>query len=121
MKFPYKELKRFVPGAIASFMLISVVAVLLFVSLDNNNPPTASLKTSSDEVEIGKVVIFDGSESSDPDDDDLEFLWTIDGTMNTSEMNFTFSFTEFGTHTVILKVTDPDGEYDIETVLIDVT
>ena len=121
MKFPYKELKRFVPGAVASLILITMTAILLFVSFDDNDAPEASLKTSSDKVIVGEIVILDGLGSSDPDGDDLEFLWTIDGTWTASESNITFSFTESGTHTVILKVTDPSGDYDVDTVLIDVS
>lgn len=100
--------------------LLGVVIVLLLVSMDDNEAPHASIIAYPEDVSVGETVTFDGTGSSDPDGDEIEFIWTIDGTMTTHEPNFTYSFTESGTHTIVLQVKDENGNYDTETVLLDV-
>lgn len=120
MRITYKSFKRFVPGVLVSLALITTVAVLLYVSFLDNERPDADIEISSSSVLLGESVVFDGSGSSDPDGDPIDYLWTIDSRFTTTDANFTFTFSEPGTHTIILKVSDGTGKYDTATVLVDV-
>ncbi len=64
-------------------------------------------------------VTLDGSESSDADGDTLTYEWregvTVLGTTETLNISL-----PFGPHTITLKVTDPSGAFDEDTVQIDI-
>jgi chitinase len=69
---------------------------------------------------VGETVLFDASNSSDPDGDELEYLWMIQGGILCSSPIFEFIFPNPGNYTVTLEVTDPGGLTDKETYLVDV-
>ncbi len=101
-------------------MIITTTVILLFLSLDANTEPDARITSSSETVERGEPILFDGRNSSDPDGDEITFLWTINGTMFHMEPVFFYSFPTPGNFSVVLRVEDEAGLSDVETVIIDV-
>lgn len=97
------------------------------VPADGNQPPVADAGDSQ-EVEEGEAVGLSGAASTDPDGDDLTYLWTqTDGpaVTLTGATTATASFTApqvTGSATLLfqLKVTDEAGLSSIDTVLITV-
>lgn len=78
-----------------------------------NQPPVASYFYSPPSpVDIGKVIIFDASGSSDPDGTIVDYAWNFgDGTSGTGTST-SHSYSSAGTYTVALTVTDNDGLTD---------
>lgn len=73
-----------------------------------NHPPTAVPGGPYSGV-AGQVISFDGSGSTDQDNDPLTFEWSFgDGTTATGATP-THSYAAAGTYTVTLIVTDPEG------------
>ncbi len=79
--------------------------------LNDNSSPSAVLKSDKTAVSVGTTITFDGSESTDPDDDILKYDWSIEpdsaGFLSDSESS-TIAFTpqESGDFTVTLLVSD---------------
>ena len=71
-----------------------------------NSPPVAVIQTSTDEARVGEVITFDASQSYDPDNDELTYLWDFgDGT--TSELKIVnHSYSAPGKYLVMLVVSD---------------
>ena len=117
-----KELKRFLPGLMASAMVLLTVGILLFISLDDDEEPDAIISYYPEEVHANIPVLFDGRNSTDPDGDDrdLEFSWNIMDEFRCSLPSMVFSFPQPGTYTVILMVTDVSGRSDTESIVIEV-
>ena len=85
-----------------------------------NQPPAAD--AGPDQIlecdsHAGASVQLDGSGSSDPDGDPLDFSWSAPGIVFDDASNVTpTAVFPLGTTTVILTVTDPSGEEDIDDV-----
>jgi len=120
MSFSLWDLKRILPGVLAVVLILGTTAVLLFLSMDDDRPPQAVISMSSQIVVAGDPVFFDGSGSSDPDGDDLEYQWIVNETVFVYEPKFHYAFPIKGNITVVLRVTDPSGKFDTETVFVDV-
>jgi hypothetical protein len=120
MRIKVKDLKRIAPGVIAALMILGTTAVLLFLSVEYDEPPEAVITMSGSLVEVGEPIQFDGSGSTDPDGDELDYEWNVNGTVFIYEPEFNYAFPGPGNFTVVLKVTDPSGKFDTETVFIDV-
>jgi len=78
----------------------------------SNRAPQASLTLSATDVEVGDTVTTDGSTSTDPDGDALEYRVTWgDGEVTdwSGDNTATHVFTVEGTFTVSLDVRDPAG------------
>ncbi len=86
-----------------------------------NSKPTAKITSP----ENGKVfnfeeeIVFDGSKSSDADEDVLSFKWRIKDDEIGSEAKFTKTLPP-GNHTITLFVDDEDGGTDSESIEIGV-
>jgi PKD repeat protein len=79
-----------------------------------NQPPVADAKGpyTGDE---GSAIVFDGSESSDPDGTIVSYEWDFgDGTTGTGS-NPTHAYADNKEYTVTLTVTDDDGDIDTGT------
>ncbi len=88
---------------------------------EENRRPTADIEVDDTEVTVDERVFFDGSNSSDPDDDPLLYTWDFDisdGLQDDgSTMNIWWTFNDTGTFTVSLQVTDDKtGGWDIDFV-----
>lgn len=78
----------------------------------NNSAPTADIvePTTGQVFSINEVITFDGSNSSDPDGDQLTYTWFFgDGTQG-SGMKTTHKYSTAGLFTIILEVSD--GEFN---------
>jgi|GEM_PF-2852281 len=80
-------------------------------SVAGNQPPVAVLACPSPATgKVGQQLAFDGSGSSDPDGNLVRYLFTFpDGTVDGNQPTATIDFSEPGTFTVTLQVTDDDG------------
>lgn len=79
-----------------------------------NQPPVAVATASVTSGPAPLEVTFDGTGSSDPDGDSLEFAWDLDGDGEFDDStgpapSFTYGV---GSHEARLRVTDPDGASD---------
>lgn len=106
------------PTVLAQNNTINNTSVTWTIKLqETNNEPSAQINAPNTAF-TNKPVEFDGSGSSDPEDDtdDLTFDWTLQGVgkLNTSSNNQKAykSFPKTGTYDVALKVTDTGGLSD---------
>lgn len=75
-----------------------------------NQPPTAVAQASSLRGAPPFTIDFDGSESSDPDNDSLTYYWDFGDGSESTEASPSKSFDQTGTYTVTLTVND--GQLD---------
>jgi hypothetical protein len=105
------------PSTLATAWYINILSA---VEIPTNQPPIADAgpdQTLEQTSYAGAEVTLDGSGSSDPDGDPLDYLWTWDGDWAT-DVSPAITF-PLGTTTVTLEVSD--GEYtDSDTVDITV-
>lgn len=81
--------------------------------------PLISIDTET-EVLINEVIIFDASDTIDPDGDDMTFAWNFgDGHEEGGDV-VEHKFLELGIFTVTLTVTDTTGNKSTQTVVITV-
>jgi hypothetical protein len=120
MKVAPADFKRFLPGMVAALLIIGTTAVLLVLSLEPEEEPDAHILHDEGIVEVGRSILFDGRNSTDPEGDGLDFHWTVNGTVHIYEPFFLYSFPTPGNFSVVLKVTDASGDFDTDTVIIDV-
>jgi parallel beta-helix repeat protein len=85
-----------------------------------NRPPTANAGENQT-VHLWETVYFDGSNSSDPEGDELTYEWDFgDGSLLGLEVNVTHDYNAIGIYFVTLKVTDSGGLSDTDTCVITV-
>ncbi len=81
-----------------------------------NNPPVAD---AGDNIIafIGQEINFDGTNSADPDDDELAYSWNMGDGKLIEESSFTYKYSYPGTYLVTLMVYD--GQYYVsETITV---
>ncbi len=76
-----------------------------------NQPPIAEAGDDQN-VNLGQIVLFDGSLSTDPDGDLLSYIWNFGDNNNGSGATITHSYLATSTFVVILTVND--GEFEDE-------
>ncbi len=84
------------------------VVITITTSQDNNSAPNAEIvtPTTGQVFNINEVIIFNGSNSSDPDGDSLTYFWYFgDGTTGTG-VTTTHSYSVAGLYTITLEVND---------------
>lgn len=85
-----------------------------------NRAPFAKI-TTKDTVGLAPFKVnFNSQKSTDYDEDNLSYQWTLDGKSISSDPNPTYTFSNNGIFKAILKVTDPSGKSDEDTVDIKV-
>lgn len=90
------------------------------VSVSEGDSPNASFVYSPANPAENETIYFNASESEDPDGDIVSFDWDFgDGTTGTGE-TVTHQYGSSGGFTVLLKVTDDDGNIDTATQTISV-
>ena len=87
-----------------------------------NRSPVAEASADKDSGPVGLTVAFSSDGSEDPDGDALTYAWDFDGdgTDDSTAANPTHTYTEAGTYTARLLVTDPTGKTGTSTVVITV-
>jgi glucose/arabinose dehydrogenase len=89
-----------------------------------NNPPSAVMTAAPATGSAPLTVNFDGSRSNDPDTgDSLTFAWDLDGNGaydNGTGQQASYTYTQTGTYTARLKVTDTKGALSIASTTINV-
>ena len=87
-----------------------------------NRPPTAVAQASPTSGQTPLTVNFDGRGSSDPDaGDTLSYAWDLDGDGihdDSTSAQPSWTYTAPGAVTARLRVTDPEGEFDTDSVVI---
>jgi uncharacterized repeat protein (TIGR03803 family) len=94
-----------------------------------NLPPTAFAGADQTLVVVNEIVTLDGSFSSDPDDDDLTYAWTLGDIPRGSAAELTDPETVHptlkpdtaGDYTVVLTVTDSLGAHSHEPATVTIT
>jgi glucose/arabinose dehydrogenase len=86
-----------------------------------NQPPNAVAAANPTSGAAPLTVSFDGTASSDADGDALTYAWDLDGDGafdDASAPSAGFTYTQPGTYTATLRVTDPSGASDTASVTI---
>jgi glucose/arabinose dehydrogenase/PKD repeat protein len=90
---------------------------------DGNQAPVADAEADPENGAGPLLVQFDASNSSDPDGDPLEYAWDLDddGEFNDStEASPSYEYVDSGVHVATVRVSDPDGASDTDSVSIQV-
>ncbi|MGH2635976.1 MAG: PQQ-dependent sugar dehydrogenase, partial [Actinomycetota bacterium] len=88
-----------------------------------NQPPSAVAQATPTSGDAPLPVSFDGRSSSDPEGDALTYAWDLDGDGqydDSSSATPSRTYTQGGVVTVGLRVTDPSGAPDTDSVVITV-
>jgi glucose/arabinose dehydrogenase/PKD repeat protein len=86
-----------------------------------NHPPVAVAAANPTTGAAPLTVAFDGTGSSDPDDDSLIYAWDLDGDGaydDSTATKPTYTYTTTGSYAASLKVTDSVGASDTDSVTI---
>ena len=107
--------------------LAAVLVVLLFtvvlsgcISEADNKPPRAIFETEVSQVDVGDVVSFDATNSSDKDGSITAFHWDFGDGERTLGMTAVHVYEEYGIFNVTLTVTDDLGKKSIfvQTIVV---
>lgn len=84
--------------------------------------PTAVIKTDASSGKAPLAVQFDGTGSTDPENDKLTYAWDFDndGKVDSTSPNPTFTYTSNGQYHAKLTVTDPSGRTGVAALLVTV-
>ena len=112
---------RIGPGG--DLFIVDFTGVIRRISYQSTNrPPTALAQASPTSGQTPLTVNFDGRGSSDPDaGDTLSYAWDLDGDGifdDSTSAQPTWTYTAPGAVTARLRVTDPEGDFDDDSVVI---
>jgi hypothetical protein len=108
-------------GNIGDWSSVWQFDVVTKASPNANQPPTA--EAGEDRVVfINEDVVFNGSGSSDPENDNLNYIWYLDGDPESDAVGqeVGWKYTSNGNYTVILEVFDDNGGYDFDVLTVNV-
>jgi PKD repeat protein len=90
-----------------------------------NRPPVALFSETAETVHIGEAITFNASGSYDPDGHIVSYFWDFGDGTNATGVVVSHAYSNNGTYTVELTVTDDDGSTAsataVKTVLINLT
>ena len=84
----------------------------------SNIPPTADIATNVTSGSVPLVVNFDGSGSTDPDNNISTYEWNFGDGNTATGQTVSHTYTSAGTFQATLKVTDSAGDFDVVSVTI---
>ena len=93
------------------------------ITVSTNQPPTAVIQADVTSGPAPLTVHFDGTGSSDPEGGPLTYAWDLDGDGaydDSTASQPSSTYTAPGSVTVRLRVTDPLGGQDTESIVISV-
>jgi glucose/arabinose dehydrogenase len=88
---------------------------------DGNTPPIAVASADRTSGDVPLTVHFDGTASTDPDGDAVTYAWDLDGDGafdDSTSAKPSFTYNTPGPTTVRLRVTDPQGAGDTDTLTV---
>lgn len=87
-----------------------------------NKAPTAAIKTDVSSGTTPLAVTFDGTGSTDPENDQLSYAWDFDndGTADSTSATPSYTYTADGQYHAKLTVSDPSGRTGVAAVLVTV-
>ncbi len=88
----------------------------VWITVAENRPPVADAG-SDRTVAANSTVLFDASNSYDPDGTIVSYEWDFGDNTTATGITVTHSF-DYGTYTVTLTVTDNDGATDTDTITV---
>jgi PKD repeat protein len=74
-----------------------------------NRPPVALFNETAETVQIGEAITFNASDSYDPDGHIVSYFWDFGDETNATGVVVSHAYSNNGTYTVKLTVTDDDG------------
>ncbi|NIN33954.1 MAG: PKD domain-containing protein, partial [Gammaproteobacteria bacterium] len=80
-----------------------------------NQPPSATFSESNNTVYTGESINFDASTSYDPDGVIVSYFWDFGDDSNASGVTTEHAYTDNGSYTVTLTITDDDAANDSVT------
>lgn len=85
-----------------------------------NIKPTVVTIVDKIQTQVNEPILFDGSGSSDTSSDyvNLTYLWDFDDNTTSNEPKVTHAFTNSGTFSVSLTITDDNGASDTSTLFV---
>ncbi|MGD2066798.1 MAG: PKD domain-containing protein, partial [Candidatus Bathyarchaeota archaeon] len=86
-----------------------------------NRQPTASFTATPETADIGETIFFDASSSSDPDGTIDSYDWDFGDGHTSTDQTPTHTYSQKGTYTVKLTVTDDDGATDTAIISVEVS
>lgn len=97
---------------------VDVSASSLFtITISSQNDAPDANAGADQVIECTNTVLLDGSASSDIDGDSLTYAWSEGATPLGTGVTLTTSLS-LGAHTITLRVTDPSGAFDEDTVVV---
>jgi glucose/arabinose dehydrogenase len=90
---------------------------------EGNKSPQARFTATPDSSSSAPLEVeFDASASSDPEGGDLTYEWDVDGdgTFDLEGVTASHTYTELGSYTARLRVTDPEGKFTLTSRTISV-
>jgi DNA/RNA endonuclease YhcR with UshA esterase domain len=85
-----------------------------------NQAPQAVIFAPS-EAEIGETILFDGSDSTDPDNDALTFFWNFGDGATANGVTMSHAYQSAGKFKIVLTVKDAEGTTNLAEHFIKIT
>ena len=109
-------------GGYSDYGSLGAYTVSGTVPLSSSQPPVAQVSASTTRGTAPVAVSFSGTGSYDPDGTIASYVWNFgDGSPAVSGPTATYTYTQPGTYTATLTVTDNSGLTDSRPVTVDVT
>jgi len=85
-----------------------------------NQKPVAKISVEKEKISVGEEIFFDGSDSFDPDGDNLKFFWDFGDEKKKEGVYVSHGFSKPKKYKVALRVEDEKGFFDETNVRIEV-
>lgn len=106
-----------IENALAGDITHSEYTSILTVGIPQNKPPIARANGPYYAI-VNENIIFDGSESYDPDGRIISYEWNFGDNSNGSDINPLHTYSIAGKYTATLAVTDDNSDTNNDTVQV---